>query len=52
MSPSKTGAGSRTSSQPRFAITFWETSVTLWPVTSASVNVESTSGLPHSVWAA
>ena len=52
MSPSKTGFGSRTSSQPRLAITFWETSVTLCPVTSASVNVESTSGRPHSVWAA
>ena len=52
VSPSKTGAGRRTSSQPRLAITFWETSVTLWPVTSASVNVESTSGRPHSVCAA
>ena len=46
------GAGRRTSSQPRLAITFWETSVTLWPVTSASVKVESTSGRPHSVCAA
>ena len=30
----------------------WDTSETLCPVTSASVNVESTSGRPHSVLAA
>ncbi len=50
MSPSKTGAGRRISSHPRFAKTFWETSVTDWPVTRATVKVESTSGLPNSVW--
>src|SRR4028119_80279 len=33
VSPSKTGAGNLTSSQPRFAITFWETSGTRWPGT-------------------
>jgi hypothetical protein len=52
VSPSNTGCGSRTSSQPRFAKTFWDTSVTLCPETSASVNVELTRGLPNSVRAA
>ena len=52
VSPSNTGCGSRTSSQPRLAITFNDRSMTDWPVTSASVNVESTSGLPNSVFAA
>ncbi len=47
--PSKIGEGIQTSSQPRLAKTFWETFVKLWPVTSASVKVESTSGLPNSV---
>jgi hypothetical protein len=31
------------------AKTFWETSVTLYPVTSATVKVESTSGSPNPV---
>ena len=47
VSPSKTGLGSRTSSQPRLAKTFCERSVTLWPVTRAKVKVESTSGRPN-----
>jgi hypothetical protein len=34
------------------AIAFWEMSATDCPVTSASVKVESTSGLPNSVFAA
>ena len=41
VSPSKTGAGSLTSSHPRLAKTFCEMSVTLWPVTSAKVKVVS-----------
>src|SRR5215204_1979313 len=49
MSPSRTGAGSLTLSHPKLADMFWEMSVTLCPVTSASVKVESTSGLPNSV---
>src|SRR5215203_1854205 len=48
VSPSKTGAGSRISSHPRLAKTFWEISVTLWPVTRATVKVESTRGRPYS----
>jgi hypothetical protein len=52
VSPSKTGCGSRTSSQDRLAMTFCETSDTDWPVTSASVKVLFTSGRPNSVWAA
>ena len=32
--------------------TFWETSVTLWPVTRATVKVESTNGRPNSVFSA
>ena len=52
MSPSKTGAGNRTSSQPRFAMTFTDRSIVDCPVTRARVNVESTSGLPNSVLAA
>jgi hypothetical protein len=47
VSPSKTGLGSLTSSQPRLAKRFWETSVTLCPVTGARVNVESTTGFPN-----
>src|SRR6185369_11151492 len=52
VSPSNKGFGRRTSSHPRFAITLNERSIVDWPVTSASVNVESTSGLPNSVCAA
>lgn len=36
----------------RLAKTFWETSVTLWPVTRATVKVESTNGQPNSVFSA
>ena len=52
VSPSKTGLGREIFSHARFAKTFCEMSVTVWPVTSASVNVELTSGLPNSVFAA
>ena len=51
VSPAKTGAGSRTSFQPRLTPRS-DTSATDRPVTSASVNVESTSGRSHSVVAA
>src|SRR5579859_6888573 len=51
VSPAKTGAGSRTSFQPRLTPRS-DTSATDRPVTSASVKVESTSGRPHSVVAA
>src|SRR4051794_6675176 len=51
VSPANTGAGSLTSRQPRLTACS-ETSVTESPVTSASVNVESTSGRSHSVVAA
>src|SRR6266513_6251120 len=51
VSPAKTGAGRRTSRQPRLTPRS-DTSATDRPVTSASVNVESTSGRPHSVVAA
>src|SRR5918997_4542595 len=51
VSPSKTGAGNLTSSQPRLAKTFYGTSVTLWPVTSARAKVESTAACrTRSVW--
>src|SRR5688500_290759 len=49
VSPSNTGWGRTISPQPRLANTFWETSVTLWPDTSARVRVELTSGRPNSV---
>lgn len=52
VSPWNTGAGSLILSHAKFAMTFCDTSVTLWPVTSATVNVESTSGLPNSVFLA
>jgi len=52
VSPSNTGLGIRTRSHPRLAITFIDTSTTLWPVISARVNVESTKGRPNSVRAA
>jgi hypothetical protein len=51
VSPANTGAGSRTSLQPRLTPRS-ETSITERPVTSASVKVESTSGCFHSVVAA
>src|SRR3954468_17528493 len=51
VSPAKTGIGSRTSRQPRLTPRS-DTSATDSPVTSASVNVESTSGRSHSVVAA
>src|ERR1700693_4928605 len=52
VSPSNTGLGRRTSSQPRFAITFCDTSLTLCPVTSANVSALLTNGFPNSVCAA
>ena len=52
MSPSKTGWGVRTSSQPRLANTFVERSMVDCPVTSARVKVELTRGRPNSVRAA
>src|SRR6476646_7019435 len=51
VSPAKTGAGRLTSRQPRLTPRS-DTSATDRPVTSASVNVESTSGRSHSVVAA
>src|SRR5439155_1492754 len=52
VSPSNTGAGSRTSSQPRFATAFSLVSATDRPVISASVKVESTSRCPKRVLSA
>lgn len=52
VSPSNTGLGRRTSSHPRLAITFCETSLTLCPVTSESVRQLLTKGFPNSVCAA
>ncbi len=52
VSPTKTGAGRRTLSQPRLANAFSLMSTTDIPVTSASVKALLTSGRPNSVCAA
>ena len=52
VSPAKTGFGSLMSLQPRLAAAFSDVSLTARPRTSASVNVETTSGCPNSVRAA
>jgi hypothetical protein len=49
VSPSNSGAGMRTSSQPRLNA-LRDTSATDKPVTSASVKQEFMSGCPNSVW--
>ena len=45
VSPTNTGFGSRIWSQARLAIAFWVRSLTLMPVTNATVKVEFTSAL-------
>ena len=52
VSPTKTGAESLILSQPRFAIVFWERSLTLMPATIDSVRQELTRGRPNSLFAA
>ena len=52
VSPSNTGAGIRTSSQPMLANTFIDRSMVDCPVTRARVKVELTNGRPNSVPAA
>lgn len=52
VSPTNTGAVSRTLSQPRLAIAFWLTVFTVIPLTTPKVTRLDTSSFPNEVCAA